>query len=125
MPRGPENSMIKPRRIGHASFETPDVPRLTDYYTEVMGLVLAEREKDRAFLTTKIGQLAIQINKGDVERCTTLSFEVAPDSDFGALARELEKDGIRSELRNDSIPGLGPVLTFRDCKGTTIALFKE
>ena len=36
---------------------------------------------------------------------------MAPYSDFGALARELEKDGIKSELRNDSIPGIGPVLT--------------
>ena len=90
-----------------------------------MGLVLAEREKDRAFLTTQVGLLAIQLNKGETERCTTLSFEVAPNSDFGALARDLEKDGIKSELRNDSIPGIGPVLTFDDNKGTTIALFKE
>ena len=105
--------MIKPRRIGHATFETPDVERMIDYYTEVVGLVLAEREKDRAFLATKVGQLAIQINKGAAERCTTLSFEVAPNSDFGALARELEKDGIKSELRNDSVPGIGPVLTFK------------
>ena len=117
--------MIKPRRVGHATFETPDVERMIDYYTEVVGLVLAEREKDRAFLASKVGQLAIQINKGAAERCTTLSFEVAPHSDFGALARELEKDGIKSELRNDSIPGIGPVLTFKDNKGTTIALFKE
>ena len=117
--------MIKPRRIGHATFETPDLQKMIDYYTKVMGLVLAEREKDRAFLTTQIGLLAIQLNKGDVERCTTLSFEVAPDSDFGVLARELEKDGIKSELRNDSAPGIGPVLTFKDNKGTTIALFKE
>ena len=71
--------MIKPRRIGHATFETPDLPRLVDYYTEVMGLVLAEQDKDRAFLATTIGQLAIQINKGDVERCSMLSFEVAPE----------------------------------------------
>jgi hypothetical protein len=91
----------------------------------VMGLVLAERDKDRAFLTTQVGLLAIELKKGDVERCSTLSFEVAPDSDFNVLARELEKEGISSELRNDSTPGIGPVLTFKDNKGTTIALFKE
>ena len=117
--------MIKPRRIGHATFETPDLQKMIDYYTNVMGLVLAEREKDRAFLTTQIGLFAIELKKGDVERCTTLSFEVAPESDFGAMARELEKEGIRSELRNDSTPGIGQVLTFKDNKGTTIALFKE
>jgi catechol 2,3-dioxygenase-like lactoylglutathione lyase family enzyme len=117
--------MIKPRRIGHATFETPDLQRAIDYYTNTMGLVLAERDKDRAFLATKVGQLAVQVNKGDAERCVRLSFEVAPGSDFGTLAKELEKDGIKSELRNDSIPGMGPVLSFTDCKGTTIDLFKE
>src|ERR1700751_296955 len=93
--------MIKPRRIGHATFETPDLQKMIDYYTNIMGLVLAEREKDRAFLTTQVGLLAIELRKGDVERCTTLSFEVAPDSDFGAMAKELEQEGIKSELRND------------------------
>ena len=66
--------MIKPRRIGHATFETPDLQKMIDYYTEVVGLVLAEREKDRAFLTSPIGLLAIQLNKVEAERCTTLSF---------------------------------------------------
>jgi catechol 2,3-dioxygenase-like lactoylglutathione lyase family enzyme len=122
---GREHAMVKVRRIGHATFDTPDLQRMIDYYTEVMGLVLAERDKDRAFLVTKIGQLAVELNKGDAEGCATLSFEVAPDSDFGALARELEKDGIKSELRNDSVPGMGPALTFRDQKGTGIALFRE
>ena len=32
---------------------------------------------------------------------------------------------MRSELRNDSIPGMGQVLSFKDDKGTTIELFKE
>ena len=83
--------MIKPRRIGHATFETPDLPRMIDYYTEVVGLVLAEREKDRAFLTTKIGQLAIQLNKGDAERCAMLSFEVAPGLPISARWRANSK----------------------------------
>jgi catechol 2,3-dioxygenase-like lactoylglutathione lyase family enzyme len=117
--------MVKLRRIGHATFETPDLPRMIDYYTEVVGLVLAERDKDHAFLATKVGQLAIQLNKSDTERCATLSFEVAPDADFGALTHELEKDGIKSELRNDAVPGMGPALTFRDNQGTGIALFRE
>jgi catechol 2,3-dioxygenase-like lactoylglutathione lyase family enzyme len=117
--------MVKARRIGHATFATPDLARQTAYYTDLLGLTVAAREKDRVYLATKIGQLAIELNKGDQERCLKLSFEVAPDSDFGALARELGKDGIKSELRNDSVPGIGQVLTFADCKGTTVELFKD
>ena len=117
--------MIKPRRIGHATFETPDLDKAIAYYEKFMGLVVAEREKDRAFLATKIGQLVIQLNKSDRAHCIKLSFEVAPNSDFGEMARELAKDGVRSELRNDSIPGMGQVLSFKDDKGTTIELFKD
>ena len=54
-----------------------------------MGLVLAAREKDRAYLASKIGLLAVELDKSGAERCTKLSFEVAPDDDFGELAREL------------------------------------
>jgi catechol 2,3-dioxygenase-like lactoylglutathione lyase family enzyme len=117
--------MVKARRIGHATFETPDLPRMIDYYTEVVGLILAERENGRAFLASKVGQLAVELDHGEAERCAALSFEVAPETDFAAVARELEKDGIKAELRNDSVPGMGPALTFRDHKGTAIALFKD
>ena len=117
--------MIKARRIGHATFETPDLEKGIAYYENFMGLKLAEREKDRAFLASKIGLLTVQLDKSDRDHCTTLSFEVAPNSDFGEMARELAKDGVRSELKNDSIPGVGQVLSFKDNKGTTIELFKD
>jgi catechol 2,3-dioxygenase-like lactoylglutathione lyase family enzyme len=117
--------MIKPRKIGHATFETPDLDKAIDYYVQTNGLKLAEREKDEAFLVSKIGVLTIALKKGDQARCSKLSFEVAPNSDFGELSRELAKDGIKSEQRNDSAPGIGSVLTFLDNKGTTIELFKD
>ena len=40
--------MIKARRIGHATFETADLDRLSDHYTNVIGLVnLLERWASR------------------------------------------------------------------------------
>ena len=75
--------MIKPRRIGHATFETPDLEKAIAYYEKFMGLIVAERERDRAFLASKVGPLVIQLNKADRAHCIKLSFEVAPGSDFG------------------------------------------
>jgi catechol 2,3-dioxygenase-like lactoylglutathione lyase family enzyme len=117
--------MIKPRRIGHATFETPDLEKAIAYYTDMMGLVLAAREQDRAYLASKIGLLTIALQQAGAERCTRLAFEVAPGEDFADLGRKLAADGVRSELRNDEIPGIGQVLSFADCKGTTIELFKQ
>ena len=70
--------MIRPRRIGHATFETPDLDKQIDYYTQVMGLVLHAREKNRAFLMSKIGILTVQLDLGSAARLKKLSFEVAP-----------------------------------------------
>src|SRR5215468_1119791 len=114
-----EAAMIRPRRIGHTTFETNDIDRQIAHWTEVAGLVLAEREKNRAFLATKTGLLVVQLDKADRAHCTRLSFEVAPNSDFGEMAKTLAADGITSELRNDSIPGMGQVLSFKDNKGTS------
>jgi len=120
-----ETTMIKPRRVGHATFETTDIEKQIAYWTEINGLVLAEREKNRAFLATKTGLLVVQLEQTDQVHCTRLSFEVAPNSDFAELAKSLAADGIKSELRNDSVPGMGKVLSFKDNKGTSIDLFTE
>jgi len=117
--------MIKVRRIGHATFETPDLDRQIDYYTQVNGLALVAREKNRAFLATKSGLLVVQLERADQPRCAKISFEVAPNEDFADMARRLAADGIKSEQRSDAIPGLSKVLSFQDPKGTTIEVYSE
>src|SRR4029078_9452832 len=117
--------MIQARRIGHATFDTPDLAGAIDYSTQITGLALAEREPGRAFLATKIGQVVVELNEASNAQCTGLSFEVGPDSDFGAMSRALTEEGVGNELRNESIPGLGKVLLFKDPKGTNIELFSE
>jgi catechol 2,3-dioxygenase-like lactoylglutathione lyase family enzyme len=115
--------MIKLRRIGHAVFETPDLERLTDHYANVIGLVVAAREKDRVFLASKLGHLAVELHRGTTARCRKLSFEVTPGADLGEVARELANRGIRSERRNDSAPGIANTIEFDDPKGTKIEIF--
>jgi len=117
--------MIKARRIGHATFETPDLDRQIDYYQEVIGLCLVGREADRAFLATDVGQLTIVLEKAPQERCTKLSFEVAPEPDFHHMARLLSEANIGCEKRSNALPGVPQTLTFTDSKGTAIELFSE
>src|SRR5215470_18951798 len=117
--------MIKPRRIGHASLQTPDLDRLVEYYTGVMGLVLAVKNKDRALLASKLGQVVIELTRGDHAFCTKLSFEVGRQSDLATMAKILAADGLNSELRSDPLPGTAKTLVFDDFKGTAIELFSE
>jgi catechol 2,3-dioxygenase-like lactoylglutathione lyase family enzyme len=121
----PEDIMIKASRIGHATFETPDIDRAIAYYTDVNGLVLHAREKGRAYFASKIGLLTVALEEGSEEKLKRLSFEVSPQADFADMARTLTADGIKSELRNDAMPGIGKLLAFEDPVGTTIELFTE
>jgi catechol 2,3-dioxygenase-like lactoylglutathione lyase family enzyme len=117
--------MIKARRIGHATFETPDLERQADYYTQVIGLAPVAREKDRAFFAARAGVLAIELRRADRPRCVKLSFEVAPTEDFADMARRLSAEGVTSDVRSDPAPGTPKVLAFEDPKGTAIELFTE
>jgi catechol 2,3-dioxygenase-like lactoylglutathione lyase family enzyme len=82
-----EYPMINVKRISHATFETPDLDRQIDYFTQTAGLALAERVNGRAFLATKLGDLAVQLEKGDHARCTRLAFQVAPETEFDDIRR--------------------------------------
>jgi len=115
--------MINVKRISHATFETPDIDRQIDYFTQIAGLTLTERENGRAFLATKLGDLAVQLEKGDHARCARLAFQVAPDTEFDDIRRGVEAEGLRCQTRNDPTPGIPRMLAFEDPKGTVCEVF--
>jgi catechol 2,3-dioxygenase-like lactoylglutathione lyase family enzyme len=117
--------MIKLLRLGHATFETPDIEKAIEHHTHVIGLSLAGRDGSRVFLATRTGQLAVELQQGLQSKCTKLAFEVPATADFADIRRELQQHGVASEERNDSVPGLSKVLSFQDPKGTSIELFRD
>ena len=117
--------MIKLSRLGHASFETPDLDKAIEHHTQIIGLSLVARERDRAYLATRTGQLAVEFVKAAEPKCAKLSFEVPANADFAAIRRELATHGVAAEEKTDSTPGLTNVLAFTDHKGTTIELFRD
>jgi catechol 2,3-dioxygenase-like lactoylglutathione lyase family enzyme len=117
--------MIQVRRLGHATFTTPDLDAQVGYYSDVLGLRVIERDARRAYLATRTGLEAIALERGDAVALTRLSFQVAPGSDLAALARELGALGIASERRSGVSPGIAEALAFTDIKGTAIDLFAD
>jgi catechol 2,3-dioxygenase-like lactoylglutathione lyase family enzyme len=115
--------MIKVRRIGHATFETPDIDRQVDYYTSIFGLALTGREKNRAFLSTRLGQQTVVLEHGDQPLCKSIAFQADPADDLTALTRALSDKGITAKRRSDATPAISDVLTFSDPKSTQIEIF--
>ena len=112
--------MIKTSRINSVTLETPDIERQLDYYQRVMGLHLAARDGDCAYLATKVGEVAVILRSGPVARCARLSFQVAPDTELAAARRELAAEGIQAEWRRASQPGVTESLTFTDLNGNEV-----
>ena len=117
--------MIQAKRIGHATFETPDLDRQIDYYQNVVGLSVIARETNRACLGSRHGQLSIVLERGAAQRCSRLSFEVSGRLDIDAMRRHLSSLGVDSQVCGDPLPGVSRQLTFQDPKGTTIELFAD
>ncbi len=118
--------MIQVKRLGHATFTTPDLEQQIAYWTEVIGLVVVARDKDSAILATRLGQESIALvrapEKGELR---SLAFQVKPGSDLGELAHRLQKEGIASERRSGISPGVRDAIVFRDPKGTLIEVYAD
>ena len=117
--------MISVKRLGHATLTTPDIDRQIAYYTEVVGLTLVERTKDRAFLACKMGLEAIALEPGNGNALSRLAFQVAPETDLGEVLHGLAKDGVKAERASGLSPGVAEGLVFTDPKGTKIEIFSD
>ena len=116
--------MIPVRRIAHASFETPDVERLTDYYVNVMGLSLADRDKDAIYLASVL-EHAVVLRKGPAPKCVRIGFQIAPDADLGDFEKQIAGHGIKTQRRKDPEPTVADIVCFEDPKGTVLEVFRE
>src|SRR3954469_12076594 len=90
------HSMIKVRRISHATFETPDLARQADYYTGVAGLVPLAENSDRMISVSRLGAPTGVVQRGATPSLTKLAFQVAPDDELPLLAKALGGEGIKA-----------------------------
>lgn len=117
--------MIGVRKIAHASYEMPDLEPQIDYYTNVLGLTLIEREKDAAYLASTIDHHSVVLRKGDEIKCVNLGFQIGPDDDLDAFERQTQAQGVKTERKRDAEPTISDMVTFADPKGTIMEVFRR
>ena len=115
--------MISVKRLGHATLTSPDVERQIAYYTEVIGLTLIERGKDRAYLASKLGLEAVALEPGGINALSALSFQVAPGMDLKDVERGLAEEGVKCQRARGISPSVAEAVIFTDPKGTQIEIF--
>ena len=117
--------MIRVSKIAHASYETPDLDQQAEYYTEILGLTLAAKEKDAVYLASTVDHHSIVLRKGAQAQCVRLGFQIATDADLGDFEKQVAAHGIKTERRKDPEPTISDTLVFADPKGTVMEVFKR
>ena len=56
--------MIRVRKIAHASYEMPDIEKQTEYYTDILGLSVAAKDKDAVYLANTVDHHSVVLRKG-------------------------------------------------------------
>src|SRR6476646_1615806 len=101
-----QRAIARLSRLRHATFSSPDPDRLVDYYENVIGLGVIDRQPHRMCLANDSEQLSLVVERGEQASLRRIAFEVSPHADFPALSRALSDAGLRAELRSDTLPGI-------------------
>jgi catechol 2,3-dioxygenase-like lactoylglutathione lyase family enzyme len=117
--------MIGVKKISHASYETPDLDKQAEYYTDILGLSLVAKEKDAVYLANTIDHHSVVLRKGSESKCVRLGFQLGPDDDLAAFEQQTQKHGIRTERRKDPEPTIAEMVSFTDPKGTVMEVFRS
>lgn len=110
-------------KLGYVEFQTPEVDRLVDYYTNVLDFVPVERGTDEAYLTPGFDHHAVVIRKAESAQARTAVgyeiFESVEDAE-----RRLRDAGYEVERRSDFAPHTpGLVIVKEPLTGTPIHLY--
>ena len=95
--------MISVQRIGHATYETPDLARQIDYYTQVIGFRLAERGKDQGKDqgNAKLDCIKVDMTVKYIKPEILKNPAIFPDKAVGAKLEQLQDlTGPQRRLRN-------------------------
>ncbi|MFZ1920210.1 MAG: VOC family protein, partial [Xanthobacteraceae bacterium] len=117
--------MIRVGKIAHASYETPDLEQQAEYYTEILGLTIAAKEKDAVFLASTVDHHSVVLRKGAQAQCVRVGFQIPQEADLGDFEKQVAGHGVKVERRKDPEPSISEVLVFADPKGTVIEVFKR
>ncbi|NWL10407.1 glyoxalase [Paenarthrobacter ureafaciens] len=115
-------SPVTVSKLGYVGFETPDLERLTDYYTKTLDFKLVEKTDTESYLTTTFEHHSIVLTKGGLRPRNIVGYEIAQDLE--SAEKRLRSAGYEVESRSDIAPGTPRVLIIEEPRsGTPIHLY--
>ena len=118
--------MIGVRKISHASYETPDLDKQTEYYTDVLGLTLIAKGAGRGLSRKHDRHHSVILRQGVAAEMHAHRVP-ARARRRSRRVREADRRAWRADrrARQDAEPTIGDMVAFEDPKGTVMEVFKR
>ncbi|ATL88269.1 VOC family protein [Streptomyces malaysiensis] len=119
----PTHSAVNVSKVGYVGFETPDLDRLVDYYTNVLDFALVEKSADQAYLTTTFDHHSVVLERAETKRARSfVGYQIEEDLD--SAERRLRDSGYEVRRRSDIAPSTPDVLIVAEpMSGTPLHLY--
>ena len=117
-------SIMSVSKISHASYVTPDLDRLSEYYQQVLGLTLVEKDDHRVYLGGTVDHHSVMLRQGTAALCEGLGFQLGSEADLDQFEQQVKAHGLDTRRERDPEPGIADQFTFLDPKGTRIQIFR-
>lgn len=110
-------------KVGYVGFETQDVDRMVEHYTNTLDFALVAGDSKRAFLTTSFDHHSMVIEKAREKKARSfVGFQVSDDLD--SAEKGLREQGYAVQRRSDIGPATPDVLVVEEpMTGTPIHLY--
>ncbi len=115
--------MAKVFRIGYIEFATADLPRLSNYYENVLGLQPVDATSDTAYLSLGLDHHNVSLRKNGRSGLSRIGFQVNQDIVLSEMAHDLEMAGHPVVLKKDARPGVPELIEVVAPGGIMVELF--
>jgi catechol 2,3-dioxygenase-like lactoylglutathione lyase family enzyme len=117
--------MIRVKKVAHATYETPDLDKQAEYYTDILGLNLVAKEKDAVYLASTLDHHSVVLRKGGAAQCVRLGFQIGVDDDLDWFDKQAQAHGVKTRRLKDPEPTISDMVAFEDPKGTLMEVFQR
>ena len=115
--------MPKVFRIGYVELATPNLPRQSEYYENVLGLQRVEATADSTYLSIGLDHHNIALRSGAAAGLSCIGFQVNRDIVLTELAGELKAAGLAVVRKTDARPGVAELIEVTPPGSIPVQLF--
>lgn len=98
---------------------------MVEYYSDILGLTLTERQNESAYLSTSTDHHNISIHSSDTSGVRGFGLQLVGNVSVKEAASFLNKEGIKTVIKSDARPGVAELAEFTDQAGFIVQLYSK